>query len=507
MSNKAHVADVHETKRRERRFKWVIGTPYFVQGLSGEFINNSALFFIKYALAMGEAGGQLFQSLTTLGWMIKPLWGFISDRFPIFGYKRKSWYILMAGLATGLWITNAVLAASGMRIPIVFLVGFILAFSTSAFIDVVADALMVEHGRRHKKVGSNVNFQWTALAVASAPMAFLGGWLADKVDDGEFSYWMVFLIVGIFPLITLIVGIRNIEEERVARKEKVPLVKGRQLAADVRFLLKKVIQFPKNTFIFFRNNHILWYLVLFIFFWRFSPSVGYIEKSYLLDVREFSGTVFGIITGVGGIIFLLSILTYRFVVRRFTHVEWYHYLFAMVGIGVCAFPFSFLYYLDASHPWWDYLLMFSLPDAWNPLPEWNRYMWMMLLATMILGFATIPAFMIPLTLAGETVKLTHAGLSYAFLMAFINTTNTLEGMVGAGLYSWFESDSMQWLINGFAGSPFNIAGTIDGRTLILQIFVYIGLIFTFLSIPFILLLKRQLNRADIHINLGTQTTE
>ena len=54
----------------------------------------------------------------------------------------------------------------------------------------------------------------------------------------------------------------------------------------------------------------------------------------------------------------------------------------------------------------------------------------------------------------------------------------------------------------FRGSPLELAGTADERTLILEIFVYISLLFTLLAIPFLELLKRELARRDIVINLG-----
>ena len=48
----------------------------------------------------------------------------------------------------------------------------------------------------------------------------------------------------------------------------------------------------------------------------------------------------------------------------------------------------------------------------------------------------------------------------------------------------------------------NIAHTADERTLILQMFVYISLFFTLLTIPFIELLRRELERRNVDINLG-----
>ena len=114
-------------ERRIARLKWVIGTPYFVQGTSN-LAEIPTLYFIKFTLGMGEAGGQLFTSLRGLGWFVKPLWGLISDRVPIFGYRRKSWYVLMACLALVFWALTALLAAAGVGDPLVFLLTVHIAF-------------------------------------------------------------------------------------------------------------------------------------------------------------------------------------------------------------------------------------------------------------------------------------------------------------------------------------------------------------------------------------------
>jgi hypothetical protein len=73
-------------RRRERRFRWVLGVPYFVQGTS-HLTEVPILYFIKFTLGMGSVGGQLFDSLRNTGWFIKPVWGLISDKVPLFGRK------------------------------------------------------------------------------------------------------------------------------------------------------------------------------------------------------------------------------------------------------------------------------------------------------------------------------------------------------------------------------------------------------------------------------------
>jgi len=61
---------------------------------------------------------------------------------------------------------------------------------------------------------------------------------------------------------------------------------------------------------------------------------------------------------------------------------------------------------------------------------------------------------------------------------------------------------MNRLVERFADIFLNIAHTGDQRTLILQMFVYISLFFTLLTIPFIELLRRELERRKVEINLG-----
>ena len=287
----------NERERRITRFHWVIGAPYFVQGTS-TLTEIPILYFIKFTLQMGESGGQLFDALRQTGWFIKPLWGILSDKVPIFGYHRKSWYILMAFAATVFWLLNALLAFVGITVPLVYLVTFNLAFATYAFVDVVCDALMVTHGRRSRRVGSFINFQWAVLALANAGSVYLGGWLQGRIRQDIYEPWHVFLLTGIPPLITAVVGIRNIDEEPVPGARRHGAASALQ-QADIRGSAKRTLRrlraLPQNFRQFRHRNRAMWLLILFIFFWKFSPSVGYIERSYLIDVRGFTAASFGTI--------------------------------------------------------------------------------------------------------------------------------------------------------------------------------------------------------------------
>jgi hypothetical protein len=482
----------------------VLGTPYFVQGTSNLTL-VPILYFIKFGLGLGDPGGQLFDSLRNAGWFIKPVWGHISDRLPLFGYHRKSWFVLMAFLAVIFWVVNAALIAIGIRIPTLFLLTFNLAFATYAFVDVVCDALMVTWGRQLKRVGSFVNFQWTVLAIANAGAVFLGGWLQEQVQAGTVPLALIFLVTGVPPLFTAVVGLWNIEEQPVrVEKRRSPRPHPYRLASlnrGITTLWQWLRAIPTHV----TKNRTIFLLVLFMFFWKFSPSIGYIERSYLIDVRHFNPAAFGVILSAGSVTFLASILAYRWMVRRFRHIRWYQYLYGVVAIAMLSFPLSFFLYLDPEHPWWEGIFFF-IPDDLDLIAGWSRYEWFRLITQAVLGFATIPAFIIPLTIAGETVRVENAGVSYAFLMSLANVTDMFEGAVGAGLYTVLALPAMDWLLGAFHNSPFDIAGVNDERTLILQIFVYISLVFTMFTLPFIELLRRELARRGIGINLAGHGT-
>ena len=226
---------------------------------------------------------------------------------------------------------------------------------------------------------------------------------------------------------TVIVGLRGIDEERTQRRA------FHGLRVDWRGWLAKLRELPGRLHQLWIRSRLMRYMVLFILFWKLSPSVGYIERSYLVDERAFTPSSFGIILSVGGVTFLLSLLAYRVVVRHLPSIKWHHYLYAMVAIGVLSFPLSFFLYLDPTHPWWRPFESWThWRPAFNPLPAWNRYEWFRLVTETILGFATIPAFIIPLTMAalrdylrahrggmGALVETARADRIYTFMRPYL----------------------------------------------------------------------------------------
>ena len=82
---------------------WAIALVYFVQGILG--ISRLAVsFYYKDTLHLGPAELSLISSISVLPWVIKPLYGFISDSFPLFGYKRRSYLVLSGAVCVCVFV-------------------------------------------------------------------------------------------------------------------------------------------------------------------------------------------------------------------------------------------------------------------------------------------------------------------------------------------------------------------------------------------------------------------
>src|SRR6476620_6235733 len=78
-------------------------------------------------------------------WIVKPLYGMVSDFLPLFGYRRRS-YLLLANLcaiAAFLWTTQVL--APGSIVFALLLTAIAMAASST-----VCGALLVENGQKHR---------------------------------------------------------------------------------------------------------------------------------------------------------------------------------------------------------------------------------------------------------------------------------------------------------------------------------------------------------------------
>ncbi|KAE8658352.1 Folate-biopterin transporter 1 [Hibiscus syriacus] len=69
---------------------------YFVQGILG-LARLAVSFYLKDNLHLDPAETAVITGFSALPWLVKPLYGFIGDSIPLFGYRRRS-YLVLSGL-------------------------------------------------------------------------------------------------------------------------------------------------------------------------------------------------------------------------------------------------------------------------------------------------------------------------------------------------------------------------------------------------------------------------
>lgn len=66
------------------------------QGLGGAFSRISTEYYMKDVQKVQPSESQVYSGITSIPWMVKPLWGLFTDAVPILGYRRRP-YFLFAG--------------------------------------------------------------------------------------------------------------------------------------------------------------------------------------------------------------------------------------------------------------------------------------------------------------------------------------------------------------------------------------------------------------------------
>lgn len=173
-------------------------TIYFVQGIL--MLSRLAVsFFLKDELLLSPVQMSAIIGISTIPWMIKPLYGFISDILPLFGYHRKTYIFLSGIIGSAAWLSLGTIVNSGSTATMMILLS---SFSV-ALSDVIVDSIVVERARSEsaEKLGSLQSLCWAISAIGSLCTAYFSGLLLEY-----FTTRTVFLITALFPIITSFVA-------------------------------------------------------------------------------------------------------------------------------------------------------------------------------------------------------------------------------------------------------------------------------------------------------------
>ena len=219
---------------------------YFVQGILG-LARLAVSFFLKDELGMTPAEVSAMLGVVAIPWIIKPVFGFMSDGLPIFGYRRRPYIVLSGLLGTAAWVGMATI----VHTPLVATGAIALSSLSLAVSDVIADSLVVERARKESvtDAGSLQSLSWGASALGGLITAYLSGSLLQ-----HFSTHTIFLITASFPLIVSATA-WLIAEEKTDKRTDFETVKDQ---------LKQLRQAV--------SQKTIWLPTAFLFLWQATPS-------------------------------------------------------------------------------------------------------------------------------------------------------------------------------------------------------------------------------------------
>ncbi len=293
---------------------------YFNQGI-GSLTGQPLFFYLKERLNLPPSTVMYLGSVTTLPWMIKPLYGWLSDTFPLFGYRRKS-YMILSGL---LGVVTALTIGIIPSLPLFALYAFLILDAVSgAMKDVAVDGIMVEEGQRLRITGRIQSIQWGSLTVATVITGAAGGWIAE-----HFDYHLSFLLVAFFP--AMVAGLAFFYREQPASE------------ARTRVPWKEVL----------KNKRLLLSMLFLFLFW-FSPAFGVPVSYKMRDELHFSRFTMGLLSTVGSACSILGAVWYWKVNRTINLKKW-----LIISVLVSGFStFAYLYVSRVSI--WVYAVLFGV---------------------------------------------------------------------------------------------------------------------------------------------------
>lgn len=150
---------------------WVIVVCYFLQGALG--LSRLALnFYLKDELQLSPSDLAALTGLASAPWVVKPLYGLVSDSQPLLGYRRKS-YVALSGLAGCAAFGAMATVASGTAEAL--LAANVVASGAVALSDVVVDSLVVEKARDEAEAASLQSVAWSSRYVGAIGASLLSG--------------------------------------------------------------------------------------------------------------------------------------------------------------------------------------------------------------------------------------------------------------------------------------------------------------------------------------------
>ncbi|CAA3025352.1 probable folate-biopterin transporter 2 [Olea europaea subsp. europaea] len=138
------------------------------QGLGGALSRVGTQYYMKDVQKVQPSEAQVYSGITSIPWIVKPLWGLLTDVVPILGYRRRP-YFLFAGC---LGVISMLFLSLHEKLHIILTLMSLTAASASvAIADVTVDACVAQNSNIHPSLAVDMQ----SLCALSASVGSLVG--------------------------------------------------------------------------------------------------------------------------------------------------------------------------------------------------------------------------------------------------------------------------------------------------------------------------------------------
>jgi predicted MFS family arabinose efflux permease len=354
---------------------------YVVEGLGqvGGLIAQPLNYYLKTAQSWTPVQVTAYVTLFSVPWIIKPLYGLISDFVPLFGYRRKSYLVLVnvAAAAGFLWVTR--LDAPSDLFAALMVTAFAMAISST-----LCGALLVENGQRLHESGTFVNQQWLWFNIATIAAAIIGGQLVQRLTPIGALHGAA-AIIAVAPVMVVASAVLLIPEQKAA----------------IDFAgIKATFAGLKASFM----RRELWLIAGFLFLYNFSPGLSTPLYFTMTDRLQFSQSYIGILGSIQAAGWVIAALLYPKLLNDLTLKKLLNLSIACGTLATVAFA-----------------LLSSETSA--------------AVIYFCSGVAAMLAMVASLTLAADYCPPRAEGFSFAMLMSVSNLASLLADNVGSFLFT------------------------------------------------------------------------
>ena len=224
-------------------------------------------------------------------WIIKPVFGLVSDFLPLFGYRRKSYLIISSICAVGAYAWIARLSEPGEFVLLLVLTSYAMATAST-----LCGALLAENGRSFRLSGTFVGQQWLWFYIAIMASSFAGGELVQRLSPLS-ALQAAAGVAAVAPIAVILATLFLLSEKKATANR-----------LEMQRTLQSVLTALKSTK--------LYLVALFLFLYSFAPGFGTPLYYFMTDELKFSQSYIGILGSISSAGWIVGALVHRWFLRK-----------------------------------------------------------------------------------------------------------------------------------------------------------------------------------------------